>query len=522
MRLLPVNLRRFVFFALCVLYALPAPAQDDPRAYDAAVYLLSQTTQPYRDGRHNDLLLSLRHLQDPAMSPLFEALINSAHPPQRVHGHLGLAEISPNGHLDLAAVAEIESPSEIVELLGAAIDSGVLAQRDLVQVLAWEGLDATSRQALAVHVVAAGGAVDDTLLLESLIRNAEGVTTPQVLRHGLAALLLMQRGDASARGELDKLNTIGPDATRDAVRAQLLEVALRHDFEAIGPWALELAQDDRVDLRLRLVALRAALRFLPDSSREPALAQWANFFAGTDDAAQRIRLALIALEASPYARPDLYSPLFDEADALFQRIAVTGRAIASRDPNAEQAIIELVEHGHPMAVLWAARYAQDHAGESRRAILLAILNAFEAGPERSRGRRAASAIDAVQALAELEPQAATEVLPGILEQSPPRPRGELAVEHVILLGLVRANGADLAALARAIPEPNDSDAADLALLLRARWDAPLSAAQWQCVSQIVAGQTSLDDSLRIQMAWLYLKHLGRAGDALRDVAAQAR
>ncbi|XAL99430.1 hypothetical protein OT109_17850 [Phycisphaeraceae bacterium D3-23] len=521
MRLIPAKLRFWLLMLGVVLTSLPAQAQDDERAYNAAVYLLSQTMEPYRDGRHNALLLSLRHLQDPELSPLFDALIASPHAPQRVHGHLGSAEVSPNGHLDLVSVAEIEDTNEIVELLGAAIDSGVLAQADLVQVLGWEGLDPASRQALAVHVVAGGGAIDDAMLLESLIRDNDEPNTAQVLRHGLAALLLMQRGDTSASSELEKLAVIGPDATRDPVRAQLLEVALRHDFNAIGPWALALAQDDAADGRLRLVALRTALRFLPATDRAPA-AQWAAFFNETDDAAQRIRLALVALEAAPYATPDLYALLFDEADALFGLIAAAGRAIAADDREAEQSVTELVAHGHPMALLWATRYAHDHAGESREAILLAVLSAFDQGPERSRGRRAASAIDAVQALAELETSAAVEVLPELLARAEPRPRGELTTAHIILLGLVRANGVDLFELARALPEPTDTDAKDLALLLRARWAVPLDAAQWQRISQIVAGQTSLDDSLRVQLAWLYLKHLGRTGEALRDVAAQTR
>ncbi|MEM9414936.1 MAG: hypothetical protein AAGA29_05590 [Planctomycetota bacterium] len=522
MRLPTANLRLWLLALGLILASLPARAQDDERAYDAAVYLFSQTMRPYPDGRHNQLLLSLRHLNDPALAPLFDALTQSPHAPQRVHGHLGRAETSPGGHLDLAAVAEIENANEIVEILGAAIDCGVLAQRDLVQVLAWEGLDAASRQALAVHVVAGGGAVNDALLLESLVLEQDTPGTAQMLRHGLGALLLMQGGDSSARAELDKLGELGPADTRDAVRAQLLEVAIHHDFNAIGPWAMELARDEEEDTCLRLVALRAALRFLPGDRGEPAASLWEAMFNATEDTAQRIRLALIALEAAPYAAPELYAPLLDSEDALFQHIATAGRAIAAGDPDASDAVIELVEHGHPMSVLWAMRYAHDHADASRGAILLAILEKFDAGPERSRGRRAGPAIDAVQALAELETRAATEQLPGILEKTPSRPRGELTTTHIILLGLVRANGVNLVELARSLPEPADNDANDLALLLRARCAVPLDTTDWQRISQIVAGQTSLDDSLRIQLAWLYLKHIGRADDALRQVAAPAR
>ena len=63
---------------------------------------------------------------------------------------------------------------------------------------------------------------------------------------------------------------------------------------------------------------------------------------------------------------------------------------------------------------------------------------------------------------------------------------------------------------------------DLALLLRARWSDDLSAQDWSRVSQIVAGVSSLDPTLRIQLAWLYLKHIGREGDALRAVTATRR
>ena len=523
--------RRF-YWLWCIVLALiglawPGPtaaADDDPRAYDAAVYLLSQTTQPYRDGRHNGLLLGLRHLGDADLAPLYEALAASPHAPQRLHGQLGLAEISPAGRLDLAVAAEVQDARELTELLGAAIDGGLLDTADLTQVIRWEVLDPSAQLALAVRIVAGGGLIDEQLLRRSLLGENDAADGSKLLSHGLAALLLMERGALSAEAKLDIIDRYGRVQERDAVRAQLLEVAYRHAFKTLEPWALALAQDEDAELPLRLAALRAALSFAGQNPRGPAIVQWQAMYRATDDPAGRIRLALLALESAHRSAPALFSVLVEQEDAYLRLIGEAGQAVAGQALDPRGAVLALVAHGQPLTVQWSAWYAREHASASDRGPILAAIieGAFE-GSDRTRARRIEYAIVAAQGLAELEPDGGQAVLlPMLTPDDAPLRRGELAPRHVVLLGLVRARKADLSDLAAELPEQNDPDARDLALLLRARWSDDLSAQDWSRVSQIVAGVSSLDPTLRIQLAWLYLKHIGREGDALRAVTATRR
>lgn len=510
-----------IAMVLCVL--LPAGrtyAEDDARAYDAAVYLFAQTSIPTRDGRHNTMLLALRHLRDPQLAPWFETLTTSPFAAQRVHGQLGLAEISPAGRLDLATIAEIEDPAELTQLIGAALDIDLIGTADLTQVLRWESLDTASKQALAVRVVAGSGAVEEPLLRASLIRDDDDAGIATLLRHGLSALMLMERGDRSAMGELRKLDELGTQVDRELVQAQLFEAAMRHGFASIGPWAMEIASDPERDPMLRLSALRAALRFPVNGDATPAVVVWESMFENEEDAAQRVRLALTALEAAPWTEPGLYRMLEADTDPHFVLIAAAGQAIAGGRLDTAEALIALIEHGHPLTIQWAGRYANEHASDADRgAILLAIVEGADRGNPQTRGRRIAFAIAASQALAESGSiEQRDRLLPLLDPSDTPRRRGELAMHHIVLLGLVRAQAGGLEDFVAQIPDQPDADAADLALLLRARWGDAISATQWERVSQIVAGASSLDVSLRVQLAWLYLKHIGRAGEALRAAA----
>ena len=377
-----ISLATALLAVVLCLPTLQARAQEDSSAYNSAVFLFTQTTRPYRDGRHNSLLLALRHLKDPQLAPLFDALTVSEYPAQRIHGQIGLAEASLAGKLDLAALAETPDPRELIELIGIAMDNDLLTPADLSQVMRWEVLDNAARQALAVRIVAAGGVVDHAVLRDTLLAGEAAVTRSSMLQHGLAALLLSEAGDPSAADELAKLNRLGEQGPRDLARAKILDVALQHEFATLAPWAFEIAQDPGTDAALRLSALRVALRFPDPSAPGRAAALWRSWFEDEADAAQRIRLALIALEAAPWAAPDLYRPLETSGDDLFVAIGAAGSAIATNSPSIAEAVVALVGHGHPTTIQWAVGYANGHASESARGLILThvIQGAIEGSP----------------------------------------------------------------------------------------------------------------------------------------------
>jgi len=295
----------------------PAVAQAQARGYDASVDLLWQTTQTYRDGRHGNLLRALRGLYDPALRPLYEDLLGADSSIHRIHGRLGIAEISPEGQMELSSLAQIEDTTELTQVLGAAIDDGLLENADLAQVIDWNVLDLSARQAVAARVVGAGGELDPAFYRQALLAgDHESATASQMLQHAVAGLLLAQAGDPQGLVALGELETMGDLDTRQAIQAQAMQVAVRNEFKAAGPWILELASDENANRNLRFAALSVSLELgVPGSE-----ALWKQMFSQTTSAVEPNRLALLALAAAPKAQPDLYTPLIEHDRELLATI----------------------------------------------------------------------------------------------------------------------------------------------------------------------------------------------------------
>ena len=90
-------MKRFCIAPLLAALAL-APCQtvmaQKVEPTDAAVLSLRQAVTSQDSGVQHTLLVSLRALKDPAMKPIFEALLKAPQPPMRIDGFLGLAEIA--------------------------------------------------------------------------------------------------------------------------------------------------------------------------------------------------------------------------------------------------------------------------------------------------------------------------------------------------------------------------------------------------------------------------------------------
>ena len=173
--------------------AVPTRAADD--ALDAAMYLLQKATAVNRSGTHHRLLKALRHLQDPTLAPLFTDLSQRDRPSLRVHGVLGLAELSANHQLDLQHLMEIDPPALQAELISSALDAELMSLDDCERVLQWKGIDRGVKLVLATRLVEAGRFEDVALLREAM-------RDDMPVRRAMAAALLVQMGDPAGRAVL--------------------------------------------------------------------------------------------------------------------------------------------------------------------------------------------------------------------------------------------------------------------------------------------------------------------------------
>ena len=146
-----------------------------------------------------------------------------------------------------------------------------------------------------------------------------------------------------------------------------------------------------------------------------------------------------------------------------------------------------------------------------------MIQAFT-GPERNRAQRLDDAVSATQMLMEKYPTNAPEILRPILSD----PQVDPILVQGILLGLIRAESKKSYASFADLPQPKDINAQGLWLLLRARSDEPLDAAQMNDLATLVRGGGVLRDkeALRVQAAWIYLKKSNQTQKALTAITGK--
>lgn len=489
-----------LWLLMSVGLAAPGAAQPADPAARSAAYLLGQCVQASANGKHDRLLRALRHLRDPALEPLFSRLAQSPQPSLKAHGIMGLAELHPQRQIDLKRLAEVDDPTLQATLISAAMDEDLLGDEAADQLLNWPGLDMGAKLLVAIRQLGEGKFSDAALLREALQSDREA-------RRGLAAVMLLELGDPAGPAELQKLDQ-SQAPQRDVVRAMLLETAMRHQLRRAATWAYAIAGEPGTDERLRLLALRVALRL----GESGAGRLWREQFDAAREPADRIRLALVALQLSPWLDPALFEPLAASDDPLMKSIGQAGRAVAAGDSSAAQWVVELVQRMHPLVNAWALRYARQQAKPlEAQLILLSLIDLASRAPQQGLAQHLEHAMEASWALDEQDPAVAANLLGPILAD-PNTPR--LLVQS-ILVGLLQVPPGQPQPVIDALPTTlPDLESRHLALLLRAKHGQSLSPQQVDELGLLVRGGGRLEDTLRIQAAWAWLKHTGQAQAAL--------
>lgn len=501
MRLLPV-----IAILSLLLAAAPASAQvgDDSReTYKAAVYQLKQATQFRRNSDYNMLLRSLRHLEDPQLAPLFSQLVESRYPQFKIHGILGLAECDPDNKIDLARVAAIEDPADQAQVISAAMDSELLSDEQVKQIIDWPGLDLAIKVLVSSQLISAGKFDQPQVLLEA-------AESDNLARRYLAKLMLAQIGDAEAYKQLDELHTAN-DPSRDAVREMLIRTALRYELDRIGRFALHVAADTDLSRRDRLDGLKAAVRFNAPGAADLWRQQWAS----ATDMAHRTRLGLIALQLSPWIAPELFDPVIADENELIRQLGRTGRAVAAKDDIAG-AMRDLIDMDYPLANTWTLGYALYESTEADAlAIGKAIIQSGMTDKKRGRAQRLDDAVSTTEMLLKRVPDQGAPFLRGILAD----PNADTVLKQAIMLGLVRTRDGEPHKVIQGLTF-EQSDIQDLALVIRARHNDTLTADELRQLGLLVRGGGRERAPLRIQAGWLYLSLTNQTGPALAEVISR--
>jgi len=440
-------------------------------------------------------------MEDPRLEPLFSELTQRRHPGLKIHGILGLAELNDPPKLDMALVADIKDSAVQAQLLSAAIDSDLLTAADAEQLSNWPGLDPAVRVLVAGKLVADGKAIDPALLNEALAADNEAL-------RAMATLLKLQAEQGDPIAMLKEFD-VSDSINRDRVRALLLQTAMKYEFSIVGPWAVRMLDEPDLDRAISYQALRAALMFHVDG----AVNTWMHRFdAAADNVAERLRLAMLALDIAEHVHPSVFQAMVDDDVEEIQQIGRVGLAIRDGRPVAP-AVTALLEMNNLLASRWALQYAielSETDPAAARPMLVKLIE--EAGDEepRFRAQRVEHAVLATQKLFENDPRAVG-VLRSLLVDSP------VIVTEAMFMGLIRVNEGNPLPLVSAVEAYKSRTAEAMALVIRAKHGHELTADQREQLSLIVRGGSGLQDPLRIQAAWAYLKHTQQERVALAAV-----
>ena len=496
-----------VCVAAAMLFASGVASADSKSdTTDTAVRLLKTSMQVSSDGRHNITLRALRQLQDPALEPYFDTLAKSEHPALKIHGLLGIAECRPDHKLDLARLAAIESAAVQAEVVTAAMDSKLLTTAQCQEIVAWKGIDPGVKVIVAADLMHQKQPVPMEILKEA-------AKADNIARRGMANLLLTQLGDADAPKALQEIVS-STDPRKDATIEMMLQSVMQYELDRAAPWVMTLVGDAKANPRMAVFALRTALRINAPGAAE----SWRQQYASNDDPSQRTRLALVALQASPWVAPKLFDPLKTSEESLIKRIGAAGAAIASRK-DVGKAVSELVGMQHAIVNGWIVTYASRYAEPAdRREIALALIRTSVTGPDRGRAERLDDAVSATELLVEKDAADAAAMLKPILID----PKTEGLLCRIVMLGLVRSQTGGAIKVVEGIDRVPDSQANDFLLVLRAKHGQPLSPGDLNLLSLLVRGAGDPPHSVRIQAAWAYLKITKQEKTAMQQVLGKAK
>lgn len=479
--------------------AEPAPPPPTDATLQSAIYLLRSA---YRPASKGGLLVSLaiQQIGDAQFVPLYEEMARSDNPAIVVQGHLGLVRAYPRHEVNVDQFLAISNPAVQVEILTEAIEEELLTNDQARELMGRTELQLPVKLVLAANLIEDGGQVDPGVI-------EQGLASDNVALKGLAALVMLQMGNDEALGRLEELSQLAVPQ-RDLVQIMLLKVALRHEFGRAGAWALRLIAQGEMDEKVVYLALRAALRF--GQPAQPAIDAWTHLYRKTTDAADRMRLALVALQVSPWADPVLYVPMLTDDQALIQKIGRAGQAVASKSPAVEP-LVQLIEEDYLPTDQWVIAYARDHATpQEAEEILTHTITSMS--PQRL---NSTAAVDLLASAAEVLHNRCPEAAGGVLGPLLTSPQSSAWIARGILYGLLRCPPEQRPHRVLPSAEPlADPDANRLALLLLAKSDAPLTGQQTEELGLIVRGGGALPDALRLQAAWAYLRRTDQLPQAV--------
>ena len=486
-------MKRFCIAPLLAALAL-APCQtvmaQKVEPTDAAVLSLRQAVTYQDSGVQHTLLVSLRALKDPAMKPIFEALLKAPQPPMRIDGFLGLAEIAGERGADPALLLKLgDAPLRTVAIT-ECLGLGLLKPEGIRTLLANKELTAYDRALLVAELHRLHEPWDAAMLGDASASNTAEVA-------GLADLLMLEKGDQTRWEAFTKrLDEVDPAERTDLLR-RLADASRHYELAKAAEALLTLTKDSKGADRIGAIA--AALKVSPAAGRE-ALLVMAQSDRGVTNLVQAGLLMLAADDAMQASDFDVLRGGQGVPDA----IANAGQALRTPNADAAPALTALMESGNRAAAEWAVRQASKLPPETRRIMLLRAIDRLDSIDAPSMTDRLLSAL-AAQQLIGFAPE---DLIPRVTRLS-----GKPFVPESIVAAMCDLGTPEAAKFARMVRGKLAQRGESMALVTIAKASPTLSPAELVELGRIGGGGGRVEEPIQMQAAWLFLKQSNKLAQA---------
>lgn len=478
--------------ALLVIAALAAPcmAQRVDSA-EASTLALKSALLFTPSGIQHPRIVSLRALRDPAMKPVFEALLKAEEPALRLDGLLGLAELAGETGVDAEVIRSVGDPALRTVAIQQCLGLSLLKPAAIRAMLAWSDLPAYDRVLLVAELQRLHEAWDVSLLQDA-------PASAMAETKSLAALLKLERGDDSTwREVLEKLPNVADDDRADLLR-RIADAALHYELKASAKPLLDVTAGSKgAD---RLAALAAAVNLQPAVGRTAMLEQLNADRSPTN----AITCGLVMLASNESFEPgdfDALKGIGTTADLL----ADAGRALRVQGADRGPALLALVGSGNRPAAEWAIQQLAKLPPESRRDPLLKVIDRVGTMDSPSMHDR----LLAVLAAQKLFASDADELARRATVQG-----GRVEIPEAITTAMCDLGTPEAATFARMVRGKLSQQGESMALVAIARANGTLNAGELRELGRIGGGGGRVDEPVQMQAAWLYLKLANKLTDAM--------
>lgn len=481
----------------------PPPVQgyDTIDDYATAMRPLKAAIANPNESVQHSALAALRQLRDPELRPLLERLRSGERWTLRVDGVLGLAEIAPERRINLTFIEQLPGERDREAAIGAAVGLGLADVAQLRAMLEWVDLSPVQKAFIAAKLREKGGIAEPA----SLKRLADS-KSPQVAALAAAILLDQKVPDAAAVATKAREAIAAlPPNQRSAAAAEVAEACAQAGLKGAAEFVGALAALPSLNDDGRVRALGALLVLAPDRAY-PLLAKGID----AETTSPRILPYAALLIASGARAPASEWNRFKGQGELLDALSGIGLSLSEGSDAGAYARLLALEN---RVLLRAALDGAKRIGESNERALGRECLAFVLKPGPTPPALSETLLVALCRLAELSPEDFRAPLADAELDQPTR--------DALLIALLNAGSREAASVAAtAKGKATRLGEGNIAVLV-ARHASSLSPADLKALMLVAGGSANVPAPVRMQAAWLWARHAGKAREAVEELAQAA-